>query len=86
MAVIDEIENGARRLMHAGIGVARTIEEQVAELQTNIEKVKTDAQQAWEDLVLKGAKDNREDAANIRRKFDEGVTTVRQIQAKVSGK
>lgn len=86
MAVLDDIENGARKLLNAGIGLSKTIEEQVAELGTNIEKAKVDAAQAWDDLVLKGAKDNSPEAANVRAKFDEGVTAVRKMQAKVEGK
>lgn len=84
--VLDEVENGARRLLNAGIGVARTIEEQVNELSTNIENAKNDAVKAYDNLVLKGAKDNSEDAQNIRKTFDDSVTAVRKLQAKVEGK
>jgi len=84
--VMDDIENGARRLMNAGIGVARTIEEQVNELSSNIENAKNDAVKAYDNLVLKGAKDNGPDAQNVRKTFDDGVTAVRKLQAKVEKK
>lgn len=88
--VLDDIENGARRLLNAGIGVAKTIEEQVNEFSTNfgqnVEQAKKDAVKAYDDLVLKGAKDSSPDAQNIRKSFDDGVTAVRKLQAKVEGR
>ncbi len=84
MAIVDDIEKNTRRLVNAGIGAYRTVEEKFEGFKADVEKTRAEWEKGFEDLVVKGAADDSDEARNIRSKLDEGVTAVRKFQEKTS--
>ena len=77
MAVVENIENGAREALDVGLGIFKTVEAKIQELQTQVVK-------GYDELVAKGAADNSEVAANLRTQLDKGMSAVKDASAKLN--
>ncbi|MCB1323802.1 MAG: hypothetical protein H7A21_12260 [Spirochaetales bacterium] len=72
------IENGARDLLNAGLGLFKTVEE-------SVNKFKADLEKSYNDLIKTGAGDTSEQAVTLRKYLDQGISAVRDAQGKVEG-
>ena len=76
MAVIENIGNGAKSALNVGLGLYKSVEARVQEIQSEIE-------QTYKELVVRGAADSSEVAVGIRSNLDRGIAAVRETQTKV---
>lgn len=76
MAVIENIGTGAKSALNVGLGLYKSVEARVQEIQNEIE-------QTYKELVVRGAADSSEVAVGIRANLDRGISAVRDAQAKV---
>jgi len=76
MAAFDTIETGARDALNAGLGLAKTVETQLRELQSTITINYTQ-------LVSKGAADQSEPVVQLRTLLNQGLAQVKDVQSKV---
>ncbi len=70
------LEQGARDVLNAGLGLFQTVAERVGQIQNDIAG-------GYQDLVSKGASDNSELVTNLRGNLDKGITVVKDVQTRV---
>jgi hypothetical protein len=78
MSVSQTIETGANSALNVGLGVFKTVELAVQDIQASLGKT-------YSDLIARGAADNSEVAVNLRTGLDRGIAAVRDVQSKVEG-
>ena len=66
------------RLCYLGIAL-------VADVGATLNAVATEAEHTYQELVLRGARDNSELAQSLRRNLDQGILTARDISRRVPG-
>lgn len=76
MAAFETIETGARDALNAGLGLYKTVETQLRELQSTVTTNYTQ-------LVTKGAADQSEPVVKLRSLLDQGLAQVKDVQSKV---
>ena len=76
METLQAIETGAKDTLNAGLGLFRTVEEKLAEIQGQIVA-------NYNGLVSKGAADTSEPVSKLRNGLDQAIAGVKDVQTKV---
>lgn len=77
-ATIQSLEPGARDILNAGLGLFRTVEARVSELQAGLAS-------SYTSLVNRGAADASPEVKKLHGLIDDGIARLREIQNRVAG-